>query len=171
MVKHIITESYRIHSMKYRSIARIFRIVSMLMIVATCSDLAIPQKADVEYRSYLAHIAAASNALRVNENGEARRWIDAAPVKYRGWEWAYLNAQTSQHASSRSIHTAPVTLIAVSPDGKLLASASSDRTVKLIDSASRNRGLFVLPIRNSRRNLSHSALTAIVSPPRSRVTW
>ncbi|MBK6724335.1 MAG: hypothetical protein IPG58_14045 [Acidobacteria bacterium] len=94
------------------------------------------QNGSIEYRSYLAHIAAASNALRVNETGEARRWIDAAPVKYRGWEWSFLNAQTSQFSASRTLHTAPVTAVPASPDGKLLASASSDRTIKVTDAAS-----------------------------------
>ena len=46
---------------------------------------------DKEYQSYLAHISAANSSLRLNEKKEANRWLKNAPLKYRGWEWNYLN--------------------------------------------------------------------------------
>jgi hypothetical protein len=51
---------------------------------------------DAEFQSYLAHIAAASSALRLHETAEAKRWLASAPEKYRNWEWRYLNVQAEQ---------------------------------------------------------------------------
>jgi len=86
-----------------------------------------------EYRSYLAHIAAASNALRLNETGESKRWIENAPAKHRGWEWAYLDAQANQYVGSRSPHDSPILAIAASPDGSQIASVASDRSIEVTD--------------------------------------
>lgn len=85
-------------------------------------------QADAEFQSYLAHIAAASSALRLHETAEAKRWLAAAPAKHRNWEWHYLNAQAEQSSAVLTGHTDAVTAVAFSPDGKRLVSASSDRT-------------------------------------------
>lgn len=39
-----------------------------------------------DYQSHLAHVAAANASLRLNEAAEAKRWLAAAPEKYRNWE-------------------------------------------------------------------------------------
>lgn len=104
---------------------------SVLVAVLALAAAAFAQQPDGEYRSYLAHIAAASSALRLYETGEAKRWLDAAPTKYRGWEWSYLDAEANQFDVSRSPHGGPVTGVAVSPDGKWIGSISSDRSVKV----------------------------------------
>lgn len=88
------------------------------------------QRDAAEYRSYLAHIAAAGQALRLNDTAEALRWLTQAPARFRGWEWRYLNAQASQHAASFDLK-GPQTALALSPDGSLVASAGSDRLVRL----------------------------------------
>lgn len=86
---------------------------------------------NVEYRSYLAHIAAASSALHLKETGEATKWLSSAPEKFRGWEWNYLNSRANQHLRSFDISNSGVNSLAISPDGKLLASISADRTIRL----------------------------------------
>ena len=97
------------------------------------------QKADAKdadsYRSYLAHIAAADGALRLSEIGPARRWLDAAPIEHRGWEWRYL--QTRSDTSPRAVvaHDEVITAIAVSPDGLHIATASADHTAKILAAA------------------------------------
>lgn len=51
---------------------------------------------DKEYQSYLAHISAANSSLRLNEKTEAKRWLENAPQKFRGWEWNYLNKRIDE---------------------------------------------------------------------------
>ena len=83
--------------------------------------------------SYLAHLAAANSALRLNEAPEARRWLDEIPVAERDWEWNLLNSRVD--SSVRQISTdnwAPVRMD-VSIDGRLLAVATSDGFVRLYD--------------------------------------
>ncbi len=38
-------------------------------------------------QDYLAHLAAANSALRLNEVTEARHWLDEVPIESRVWEW------------------------------------------------------------------------------------
>ncbi|MGE3468027.1 MAG: WD40 repeat domain-containing protein, partial [Pyrinomonadaceae bacterium] len=122
-----------LHKMNTIALSVLLRTLSLAVLTAATAMVMAAQSNGVEYRSYLAHIAAASNALRVNETGEAKRWIDAAPVKYRGWEWAFLNARANQYTASRSVHALAVTSISMSPDGRRIASSSTDRTVKVTD--------------------------------------
>ncbi|MBK7706637.1 MAG: hypothetical protein IPJ30_12885 [Acidobacteria bacterium] len=77
--------------------------------------------------SYIAHIGAAAASLRLHETSDAKRWLNAAPLKYRGWEWGYLNVEADQSAATFAGNSAAVTAIAVSPDGKILATASTDK--------------------------------------------
>lgn len=91
-------------------------------------------KPDPEYRSYLAHIAAASQSLRLYDTAEAKRWLASAPVKYRGWEWHYLNGQSDQSGGTFSNGDA-VTAMAIGPGGKLIATTFSDRSVRLLEAA------------------------------------
>lgn len=109
--------------------------VSIFLVLVLVAGIVAQNKPDPEYRSYLAHIAAASQSLRLNETAELKRWLAAAPAKYRGWEWRYLSAMAEQSASSFDLKNGGVTSIAISPDGKLIAVTGSDRSVRLVNSA------------------------------------
>jgi WD40 repeat protein len=107
--------------------------IVLLCLVLLTGVLAQP-KPDPESRSYLAHIAAASQSLRLYDTAEAKRWLAAAPVKYRGWEWHYLSARSEQSAATFS-NGDSATALAISPNGKLIATTSTDRSVRILDAA------------------------------------
>ncbi|MBI4903047.1 MAG: WD40 repeat domain-containing protein [Acidobacteria bacterium] len=82
---------------------------------------------------YRAAVAAASGSLRLHETAEAKRWLTEAPAAHRGWEWRYLNALANQSLMERKAHDAPITGLAASSDGRLIATTSGDKLVKLWD--------------------------------------
>ena len=84
---------------------------------------------------YRASIAAASASLRLDDTAAAQRWLKTAPAEHRGWEWRYLNALAAESFRDIRAHDAPITGLAASKDGKLLATTSGDSTVKLWDAA------------------------------------
>jgi WD40 repeat protein len=106
-----------------------------VIILFIASTVGAQTKTDTEYRSYLAHIAAASQSLRLYDTAEAKRWLAAAPVKYRGWEWHYLNTRSEQSAATYS-NSDSATAIAISPDGRLVATTSTDKTVRILNAVS-----------------------------------
>lgn len=86
-----------------------------------------------EYRSYLAHIAAADGALRLNESSEAQRWLDAALPGERGWEWRYLNALTDESWKKIFTATHPIRDMSIASNGSMIALALTDGSIQLYD--------------------------------------
>ncbi len=92
-----------------------------------------PEPTNPVYQSYLAHVAAAGASLRLNEPNEARRWLNSAPAAWRGWEYQYLAASLDQSLGIfDSLSSRPLSLD-YSPDGKMLAVACEDTTVRIYD--------------------------------------
>ena len=89
-----------------------------------------------EYQSYLAHIAAANASLRLNEAAEAQRWLAAAPVKQRNWEWRYLNARSDNSIAAVKFADAAPDEAHYSPDGKMIIAAMPDNSIRLFDAES-----------------------------------
>jgi WD40 repeat protein/serine/threonine protein kinase len=99
-------------------------------------------------QAYLANLRAATSALASHNVNLARAALEAAPEEYRGWEWRHFRSRLDgtqallrdglQPGRATYVEAAPaeqVKNIALSADGKTIASGSTDQTVQLWDGA------------------------------------
>lgn len=89
-----------------------------------------------ERQSYLAHIAAANSAMRLNSPLEMQRWLEAAPEKQRGWEWRFLKKNSDVSLQTHRFEGEKPNNFAISPDGKMLALPMPDGKTELRDAQS-----------------------------------
>jgi WD40 repeat protein/serine/threonine protein kinase len=92
-------------------------------------------KAEADYRTYVASIAAANAALTGNDAAGMRRFLEQAPAALRGWEWRYLAAQADQSLAVLRGHSDQTVAVVATPDGTKLISGSRDGTAVVWDTA------------------------------------
>jgi len=78
------------------------------------------QRREAEFQAYVANIAAAAAALRMNDVAEARQCLDRAPDRRRGWEWHHLFGRTDTSIRTLACQGLRVGAGAISPDEALV---------------------------------------------------
>jgi WD40 repeat protein len=95
-------------------------------------------------RAYLVDMGRAQKYVRAGELIQARdllaKWLpEEGKTDLRAWEWYFIDAQLRDAGFSQREHTAAVLAVAWNPDGKRLASADSQGTVKIWDVVARKK--------------------------------
>jgi WD40 repeat protein len=88
-----------------------------------------------EQLNYFNRFVLAEREWAANHVGRTRQLLDQCPPALRGWEWRYLSRLCNTELMSLPGHSDVIWSLTYSPDGRRIASASYDHTVKVWDAA------------------------------------
>src|SRR5262249_34849576 len=101
--------------------------------LATSTLLIAREQRARRHDTYFHQIALAHRELSADRLGRAQQFLGKCPKDLRGWEWCYLERLWRVEPLVFR-DKAEVNGVAFSPDGKLLASAGGDGTIKVWNS-------------------------------------
>lgn len=93
------------------------------------------QQRFAELRSYVAAMRAAASSIEHSDPGEARSALALCPEALRRFEWQHLHLATELAVRRSRVGPAPVTALAASDDGSLLAVTCGDHVVRIVAAA------------------------------------
>lgn len=107
----------------------IFHYTSIFLILCVMLKDAEAQEKKKPGELYYTKLKAAEAYFRHNQIGEAKNILLSVPENKRSFEWELLHARMDRSIVTLSEHIKPVVGIAISPDGKYIATGSADNSI------------------------------------------
>ena len=80
---------------------------------------------------YYNRVTFAERQMNDNDPYRAEQLLDECPSERRNWEWHYLKRQCHTDLLSFQAHRGEIWSLAISPDGRLIATGGGDKTLRL----------------------------------------